>query len=153
MLYISLALEVNGARHKFHHENEKKAAIFKLPSAVLAACKRHQTCSFLMVLHSDGTELAGRSVLLSATWTFESVFFFPHLCPSTAPHNPGFSVWIHTCTYQCLCSCCSACLHLLQKGFRGFFAYRNRNPWLFGKIKKASPAFWLDYMLYKVGSY
>lgn len=136
-LCISLALEVNCTRHKFHRENEKKkkAVFFKLSSAVLAACKRDQTCSVLMVLHSEGTELSG-SALLSAAWTFESVFF-SCFSQRTVPHNPRFSVWTHTCACRCLCLCCSACLHLLHQCFGGgFFSYRNRKLWLLGKIKK-----------------
>lgn len=39
----------------------KKTATFKLLSAVPAACKRDQTSSLLIVLHTDGRELAGRS--------------------------------------------------------------------------------------------
>lgn len=113
----------------------KKAAIFKLSSAVPAACKGDQTCSLLMVLHTDGTELAGRSGLLSATRTFESVFFSPFMSEHGSTQSRIFSMDTRVHADVCVHAALRVCTCWI-KVFWAFFAYRNRNPWLFGKIKK-----------------
>ena len=105
---------------------------------------RHPACWLCCIPMAESWQ-GGHSLLGFHSTNMWICIFFSHFCQHTEPQNTGLSFLVrtHASAHRCLHSCGYVCLHLLHQGFLlKVFAYRNRNPWLFGKTEKfPSPAF------------